>query len=189
MKLSVRIVLAGAIALSLTVSIGAQQTRQVAPATPPPVGQTATATVTAQIQAIDSQTRAVTLKGKDGAVSTIFCGPEIQRFSELKVGDTVTFMYKEAVVFSIAKPGSTPPPPGTAVVRSAGDRPAGMIAKRETAEVTVLAIDAKVPSLTLQRADGSKMSFKVENPANLEGVKVGDKIQVTYTQAMAVSVK
>jgi Cu/Ag efflux protein CusF len=33
------------------------------------------------------------------------------------------------------------------------------------------------------------MSFKVENPKNLEGVKVGDKVQITYTQALAISVK
>ena len=32
------------------------------------------------------------------------------------------------------------------------------------------------------------MSFKVENAKNLEGYKVGDKIEVTYTQALAVSV-
>jgi len=190
MKLSVRIVLAGAIALSLSVSIGAQQTmRQAAPQTPAPVVQTDMATVTAEIQAIDPQTRAVTLKRKDGALTTIICGSDIQRFSELKVGQQVTFTYRESVVLSIAKPGSTMPPPGTAVVRSAGDKPAGLIAKRETAEVTVLAIDATVPSVTIQRADGSKMSFKVENRANLEGVKVGDKIQVNYTQALAVSVK
>ena len=167
MRKCIRIVLGGVIALSLTVSVGAQTQRQTAPATPTPVGQSATATVTAQIQAIDSATRSVTLKGKDGATSTIFCGPEIQRFSELKVGDTVTFTYRESVVFSIAKPGSTPPQPGTAVIRSAGERPAGLIAKRETAEVTILAIDVAVPSVTLQKADGSKASFKVENPANL----------------------
>ncbi len=55
--------------------------------------------------------------------------------------------------------------------------------------VTVMAIDPKVPSITIQKADGGKMSLKVENPKNIEGVKVGDKVQITYTQALAVSVK
>jgi Cu/Ag efflux protein CusF len=32
------------------------------------------------------------------------------------------------------------------------------------------------------------MSFKVEDKTNLKGVKVGDKVQITYTQALAVSV-
>ena len=33
------------------------------------------------------------------------------------------------------------------------------------------------------------MSFKVEDKANLAGVKVGDKVQVTYSQALAISVE
>ena len=33
------------------------------------------------------------------------------------------------------------------------------------------------------------MDFKVDNPKNLEGVKAGDKVEVTYTQALMISVK
>jgi Cu/Ag efflux protein CusF len=58
-----------------------------------------------------------------------------------------------------------------------------------TAVVTVTAIDAKVPSVSITDAENRKMSFKVENPKNLEGVKVGDKVEITYTQALAISVK
>jgi len=54
--------------------------------------------------------------------------------------------------------------------------------------VTIDAIDAKVPSVTVKTADGRRMSFKVEDPKNLTGYKVGDNVEVTYTQALAVSV-
>jgi len=182
-------ILTATIILGAVASVSAQTQGQTAPRTPAPVGQAASVTTTATIQAIDSTSRAVTLKGKDGNLTTIFCGPEIQRFGELKVGDTVTFQYHESIVFSIAAPGSTPPGGGSAVIRSSGDKPAGMIAKRESAVVTVLAIDHTVPSVTIQKQDGGKMSFKVENPKNLDGVKVGDKVQITYSQALAVSVK
>jgi Cu/Ag efflux protein CusF len=57
-----------------------------------------------------------------------------------------------------------------------------------TAVVTIEAIDAKVPSVTVKAADGRRMSFKVENAKNLEGYKAGDQVEVTYTQALAVSV-
>ena len=57
-----------------------------------------------------------------------------------------------------------------------------------TAVVTLDAIDPKVPSVTVSTENGHKMSFKVENAKNLEGYKVGDKVEVTYTQALAVSV-
>lgn len=185
----VRLLSATAIVLATASAAGAQTQSQAQTATRTPVGVAGSVTISAVIQAIDSSARTVTLKGQGGNVVTIVCGPEIQRFNELKVGDTVTFQYHEGVVFSIAAPGSTPPPPGTAVVRSGGDRPAAMVAKRETAVVTILAIDPKVPSVTIEKADGGKMSFKVEDPKNLEHVKVGDKVQIVYAQALAISVK
>ena len=46
-----------------------------------------------------------------------------------------------------------------------------------------------VPSITIQREDGNTASFKVENPKNIAGLKVGDRVLITYTQALAVSVK
>jgi Cu/Ag efflux protein CusF len=57
------------------------------------------------------------------------------------------------------------------------------------ASVTVDAIDMAVPSVTVRADDGRKMSFRVENKKNLEGVKVGDRVEITYTQALAISVQ
>ena len=34
-----------------------------------------------------------------------------------------------------------------------------------------------------------KMSFKVQDAKNLTGYKVGDTVEITYTQALAISVK
>src|SRR5262245_66175351 len=62
---------------------------------------------TATITAINHSTRVVTLKDDQGHVEDIVCGPEIKRFNELKVGDSVTFTYHAAVVYEIAKPGAT----------------------------------------------------------------------------------
>jgi hypothetical protein len=46
-----------------------------------------------------------------------------------------------------------------------------------------------VPSVTIKTADGSVKSMKVEDRKNIEGLKVGDKVDITYTQALAISVK
>ena len=154
-----------------------------------PVSQAAEVTRTAVIQAIDSKNRIVTLKAADGQVADVVCGPDVQRFDALKVGDTVTFRYQESIVYAIQKPGATPPQETAAITRTEGAKPGGTISRQMTATVTVLEIDAKVPSITISTADGNKMSFKVEDPKNLEGVKVGDKVQITYTQALAISVQ
>jgi len=55
--------------------------------------------------------------------------------------------------------------------------------------VTIKAIDLSIPSVTITTEDGSTMSFKVEDKKNLTGVKAGDKVQITYTRALAISVE
>ena len=155
-----------------------------------PVTQGAAVTESFVIDAIDHSARLVTLRGEDGLTETIFCGPEVERFNALKVGDKVSFRYYESVVYQVRKPGTSAAPPsqGSAIVRSAGDKPGGTVAQQVIAVVTVNEVDVKVPSITVTTAEGRRMSFKVEDPKNLEGVKVNDKVEITYTQGLAISV-
>jgi hypothetical protein len=157
-----------------------------------PATETETLELTTKIEAIDKTARLLTLKDKDGETETIYCGPEVKRFDELKVGDTVTFRYYESVAYAIRKPGQPsglPAQTGPTLTRSEGARPGGTLAKQETATVTLKAIDEKVPSVTVLTEDGRTVSFKVEDKKRLEGVKVGDKVEITYTVAVMVSVK
>jgi Cu/Ag efflux protein CusF len=57
------------------------------------------------------------------------------------------------------------------------------------ATVTVKAIDPRVNSVTVVLEDGRTMSFKVDDPKLIEGVKVGDKVDITYTAAVTITVK
>ena len=156
-----------------------------------PVTQGAAVTETFTIEAIDHKARIVTLKDKEGNLEDVFCGPEVERFDALKVGQTVTFRYYESVVYQVRKPGTAKegPSSGPTMTKTPGTTPGGTISQQMTATVTVSAIDPKVPSVSVTTAEGRKMSFRVENPKNIEGVKVGDKVEITYTQALAISVK
>ncbi len=157
----------------------------------PPKKQSASVTETFTIVAIDHTNRIVSLKDKDGMVDSVLAGPEVKRFDALKVGDKVTVTYQESVVYEIHKPGTTPAPAGgqAGIVRTPGEKPGGTISRQLTATVTVTAIDMNVPSVTIKMEDGTVSSFKVEDKKNLEGVKVGDRVQITYTQALAISVE
>lgn len=148
-------------------------------------------TATATIQAIDSGKRLVTLKYTDGTVDTVSAGPEVQRFNELKVGDVVTFRYYESAVVAVTKPGQASAPTTTdpTLTRGTGPRPGGTISQQLKASVVVEAVDAKVPSITVRTASGNKLSYKVEDKKTIEGVKVGDRIEITYTQALMISVQ
>lgn len=157
-----------------------------------PVTQTDAVEVTAKIEAIDHNLRLVTLKDKDGDMETIYAGPDVKRFDELKVGDTVTFRYYESVAYVIRKPGqpgSAPVDQAAKVTRGTGPKPGGTIAKQETATVTIKAIDAKTPAVTVLTQDGRTASFKVDDKKNLTGVSVGDKVEITFTTAVMISVK
>jgi Cu/Ag efflux protein CusF len=155
-----------------------------------PVSQGAVISETAVIVAIDSTNRLITLKAEDGFTDTILAGPDVKRFAELKVGDKVTFRYYESIVYAIQQPGAKPPAPeSAALVRSQGPRPGGTLSEQFTTVVTIQAIDMAIPSVTIKTEDGNTMSFKVEDKKNLTGVKAGDKVQITYTRALAISVE
>jgi Cu/Ag efflux protein CusF len=159
---------------------------------PKPVVQTQTIERTATIEAISHDTREITLKTQDGQMETMVAGPEIKRFGELKIGDTVTFRYMESTAFVIRKagqPAPVAPSSDTAMSRGTGARPSGTISKQQTATVTIKAIDLKVPSVTVLTDEKKTVSFKVDNVKNLEGLKVGDKVDITYTEAIMISVK
>jgi Cu/Ag efflux protein CusF len=158
--------------------------------TPKTIGAGGTATVTATIQAIDATNRLVTLKFDDGTVNTVLAGPEVRRFNELKVGDKVTFRYHESAVLQLHKAGT--PAPASSVKegmeRSAGPKPGGTMAQQVTATVTVEAIDPALPSITVKTEDGDRVTYHVEDKKNLEGVTVGDRIEITFTRALMISV-
>ena len=67
------------------------------------------------------------------------------------------------------------------------DSPGGGIGKQQTTTVTVKAVDMNVPSITVATADGRTLTRKIADKKNLEGVKAGDQIDITYTQAVVVS--
>ena len=148
-------------------------------------------TATATIQAIDKANRLVTLKDETGAEDTMQVGPAMKRFDELKVGDKVKVTYYESLVLQVRKPGDAAKAAGTdaKVTKGTGASPAATLAVQQTTTVEVLAIDQKLPSITVKTADGRTVTRKVEERKNLEGVKVGDKIDITYTQAALMSVE
>jgi hypothetical protein len=55
-------------------------------------------------------------------------------------------------------------------------------------EPTVPRSDATVPSVTVRTGDGHKMTAQVEDRKALDGVKVGDRVEITFTEALMVTV-
>ena len=157
-------------------------------ATPKPVTIEHTQTGTATIVAIDHAARSVTLRYQNGDEDTFTIGPEVKRFDQLKKGDTIRATYTESMVFEVRQPGAAAPAASGAV--AAGrlkNTPGGVIGAVQTATVTVKEVDAATGSITVTTAEGHTMRRVVQNKQNLAGVKAGDKIDITYSQAVLIN--
>ncbi len=144
---------------------------------------TESVTIKATIEAIDQTAKKVTLKGPKGNFVEVDASG-MPRFDQLKVGDVVTATYYESLAVHIRMPGESAPTAGSAAITPRPGAPGATAARQRTVTVTVQAIDRKAPSVTIKTEDGRVLSFRVENPKNLENVKVGDKVDVTYTEAL-----
>lgn len=150
----------------------------------------ATIEVTATVTAIDQATRAVTLRKDDGTEVSFVASEDVQNLAQVQVGDVLHVVYAEALAYEVRK-GGTAAAPMTAIAGGAaelGQRPAGALARQTTATVAIIAIDPQVPSVTFQGPAGNTRTIKVLHPEKLEGVRVGDTVDVTFTEALAIKV-
>ncbi|HET6981162.1 MAG TPA: hypothetical protein VFI53_03430, partial [Myxococcaceae bacterium] len=68
-----------------------------------------TVTATAVVQAIDLNTREVTLRGEDGRVFTFVAGDQVKNLAQVRVGDTVKATYTESIAIEVKRvDGGTP---------------------------------------------------------------------------------
>ncbi len=157
-----------------------------------PRGETLVATVelTATVTAINQTTREVTLQKEDGTEVSFVASEDVKNLAQVKVGDMLHVVYGEALAYEVRKGGTTVAP-ATAIAGGAaelGQRPAGALARQTTATVVITAIDPKVPSVTFQGPAGNTRTIKVLHPEKLEGVSVGDTVELTFTEALAIKV-
>jgi hypothetical protein len=147
-----------------------------------------TMTITARIENINKENRTVTLRDPDGHMVTVRVPETFERFSALRVGDTVTARYTEAMALAVGKPGEAAPEPSTEEYASRSDEmPGGVMARRMSEQVTVMDIDHEEGILSVKMPDGSLNTLQVGDKQKLEGLQPGDQINVTYTEALLLS--
>jgi hypothetical protein len=171
------IVLAAA-ALALTTSLAAQSKTV--------TGKEVTATAT--IEGIEQGTRQLYVKKADGTNDVISVPQEVKRFDSLKVGQKITVRYYENVVLRMAAPGAAPVDSSSRSVTPATGT-SGTAARQQTITATISAIDPKLPSVSFTGPRGWNYTTRVEDKELLSKFKVGDKVDITWTEAMLVSVE
>ena len=165
-----------------------------APVAAPPSGKIdeGTVTGTATVQRIDHKTRHVTLKNPDGTTFTIVAGPEVRNLAQVKKGDVVRVTYHESLAYQVMRAGTANPgvAASTDVSRAPlGGMPSGAVTQTTTVRATIAAIDKSASTVTLRGPKGNLTTIKARDPSKLDAVQVGDLVDITYTEALAVAVE
>jgi Cu/Ag efflux protein CusF len=186
------VLLVGALLPAIALGADPSQAPLLAQASPPaakPSGaEAAVVTVRGTVEAIDKEKQTVTLKGPKRTLTLQIRDP--QKLEAIKVGDPVVARYYEALAIEVKKPGTATP--GVTVqegrgTSKPGETPAGAVGQQISVTVTVVAIDKGAKTVTIKGPEGNTETVKARDPKNLEAVKVGDLVEITYTRALAIS--
>ena len=148
--------------------------------------------VSATVTAVDLPTRLVTLKDPDGKVFTVEAGDEVRNLPQLHVGDRVVVRYYEAIAAELAKPGQLPSVSAGATRAPLGAKPGAGVAQQITDTVRIDALDQATHTVSFTGSEGHSQTITVRDPKMqdfLKTLKVGDRVAITYIEAVAIGVK
>lgn len=158
----------------------------------PSIHTSQTAIVTATVEAINHETREVTLRGPEGNTISFVASEEARNLDQVSAGDIVMAEYEQSLSIEVfANDGSAPSAGGlTAGGRSAkGEMPGVMAISAEVVTATVEEINIENNTFKLKGPSGEVQEYVARDPENLKKAEVGDLVVITYTEAVALSVE
>jgi len=147
-------------------------------------------TINAKVDAVDLANRTVVLRQPSGQTISLKAGDRVKNLPQVKVGDEVVAKYHESLALKVRKAPSEASATllGSTSSAKLGEKPAGHGVRQITVLAPIVAIDTAKPSVTLRGVDGNLVEAAVRDRNNLRDVSVGDTVEITYTEALAISV-
>jgi Cu/Ag efflux protein CusF len=143
------------------------------------------------ITGLDKANRNVTIKGSTGNELFLVIGEEAKNFDQIVVGDMVTLTYAHALALELRKSDKKvlrQRQESSDAARSApGEKPAGVVVKTVNFIADVTKVDTKAKTITLRGVQRT-LELKVDDPAKLKNIKVGDQVEGVYKEAVAIEV-
>jgi len=176
-------VLAAAVFMTLPPQLSAQQSL-------PKASAGEIAVVSARVIAVDQDAREVVLEGRNGQTRTLVLGPEVKNLAQVKPGDVVKATYEQAVAIELKKGGSAIPSERVKEEASGaplGEKPSGVARRQVTLTGRVEEVDAASRLVSVKGPKGNVVDVGV-SPQTLAEVKVGDEVELVYTEALAIAV-
>jgi hypothetical protein len=170
-----------------------------APAPPPPrepvsVKREQVLTTMATVEQIDHATRMVTLRREDGHKFVFRAGEDVRNLPQVQVGDQVIATYYEGIAAEVRPPTDDERTNPKALIQASGRAPLGEMPGAASARsvrvvATITGIDRAGERVTLTGPGGESTTVKVRDPSNIDKVRVGDPVVITYTEAVGISVE
>lgn len=159
----------------------------------PPAGEVKNVVETkATIVAIDHGQRLVTLKNEQGEQIIAEVSQSVQDLERVKVGDMVVAAYSATITWKVRprdqKISAFTADPAANSVKP-GDQITGSVVKSTSMIGTISAIDLAAGTVKLAWPDGTSQTIKAHDPSNLRKVKVGDEVDILYSEALAVALR
>jgi hypothetical protein len=150
--------------------------------------------VTASVESIDLAKREMTLKGPLGNTVTVTVDQRVKRLDEVKVGDLVRADYYVSIAAELRKPTAEEEKTPLVVIDAAAKAPPGTAPaagglRRFKVVTTVEGLDRPTETITVKGPGGNYLTARVADPSRLTQLRIGEKIIVTYTEALAISLE
>jgi hypothetical protein len=144
-----------------------------------------------KVKAINKKTRQVTLVGPQGNLLILPAGDEVKNFDQIRIGDLVTLTYVQALVLelkTVENKGIRERRESTSQTSAPlGSKPEGTLERTVTVIANVVAINPKAQTVTLRGAKRT-LEVAVSDPELLKKVQVGNQVEATFVEGIALSV-
>lgn len=176
--------------LALVLALNIWGCTSATPKQPLNVARANVVSATATVEKIDLKKRLVTIRSTEGNAMTIQAGNEVVNLPQVRVGDKIEIDYVQSLAVRMAQPGEVRNETAEMMTRAKpGNKPGAAELIETTVTATIMGLDRVNETATLKLPNAEMLVVKVQDSANFDKVKVGDTIVITYTEAVAISVR
>ena len=161
---------------------------------PKPVKVEDTVKVTTKIEAVDVEKRLITVRDADGNPVELEVSPEVRNLAQVHVGDNMNVVYHQALGAEFKQPGTGVKGVEQETVggrAAVGEKPSAGVGQQTRATVKIDSVDAATNTVKFTGPKGVLRTVAVKDPkaqAFIKQLKPGDEVELTYTEALAISV-
>jgi hypothetical protein len=152
-------------------------------------------TSTAEVVAVAPEARMLTLRREDGTQIDVRVAESVRNFDQIAVGDALRVRYRETLAAERRPAGEIARPAEGAVAAARarpGDKPGAGLGVAISLPVRIESLDLEREIVVFSPASGELIARRVQTPEGREfirGLKVGDTVQLEYTQMLALAVE